>query len=99
MGRKEKRPDWFKVNLNLTRKIIDMDPLDVGEATKAAAELFANGVKSDDVLSKNVEAFKLYALYESNINAAFSEYNEAVENGRKGQEIKNQNSTSAGKPP
>ena len=99
MGRKEKRPDWFKINLNLTRKIIDMDPLDVGEATKAAAELFVNGVKSDDVLSNNVEAFKLYALLESNINAAFSEYNEAVENGRKGQEAKRQNSTETGKPP
>lgn len=99
MGRKDKRPDWFKINSNIARKIIDMDPVDVGEATKAAAELFVNGVKGDDTLSKSIEAFKLYALLESNINAAFSEYNEAVENGRKGQEIKRQNSTETGKPP
>ena len=80
MGKKVKRPTWFKLWLN-QKPLIDAVPDEfVGKAVKAAYQYFDTGeVQNLDQLSGAV-----FAVLKSQVDKAIEDYNISVESGRAG---------------
>ena len=80
MGKKSKKPSWFKLWLH-HRSLFDAVPDDVaGRAVKAALNYFATG----EVVPMGQLESVVFSAIKADIDDAFADYMRDVENGKKG---------------
>ena len=80
MGKKSKKPSWFKLWLH-HRSLFDAVPDDVaGRAVKAALNYFATG----EIMPMGQLEMVVFSAIKADIDDAYADYMRDVENGKKG---------------
>lgn len=80
MPKQSKQPPWFKMWLRDKPLIDVLADAVVGKAVKAAMAYFATG----EVIDLEPQELALFAMIQSHIDEAYSDYQRDVENGKKG---------------
>lgn len=93
MADKEKKPQWFKIWGMSYPTISAIDSETVGDALKAALKFFVSGAEDksgfEELESDGIARIAL-SVFVNAAEDAFKDYQESVENGRKGSEVKKQ---------
>lgn len=99
-GKKDKRPSWFKI-YSSNRRTYDAIPNEsLGAAFKAAMRYFETGGKDEAIAAGITDELTKIAFetFLTGVNESIEEYSKRVEDGRRGQEAKqNKEQTAAQK--